>query len=53
MPEYLGPVLDAALQAVKGLDEKPAQEDLVALGERYRPYRSVATQLFWHYYLNR
>ncbi len=42
-----------ALQAVKGLDEKPAREDLEALGERYRPYRSVATQLFWHYYLHR
>jgi len=42
-----------ALQAVKGLGDKPARDQLEALGERYRPYRSVATQLFWHYYLNR
>ncbi|KGE04943.1 DNA-3-methyladenine glycosylase family protein [Pseudohaliea rubra] len=42
-----------AVQAVKGLEDTPGPEALEALGERYRPFRSVATQLFWHYYLNR
>lgn len=53
----LWPVGDLALvkavQAVKGLEEKPDADTVEALGERYRLYRSVATQLFWHYYLNR
>jgi len=52
----LWPVGDLALvkavQAVKGLAERPDVDRLEALGERYRPYRSVATQFFWHHYLN-
>ncbi|HKK23064.1 MAG TPA: DNA-3-methyladenine glycosylase 2 family protein, partial [Pseudohaliea sp.] len=52
----LWPVGDLALvkavQTLKGLEDKPGPEALEALGERYRPFRSVATQLFWHYYLN-
>ena len=52
----LWPVGDLALvkavQAVKGLTERPGPELLEELGERYRPYRSVATQLYWHQYLN-
>ena len=52
----LWPVGDLALvkavQAVKGLAERPGHERLEELGERYRPYRSVATQLYWHHYLN-
>jgi DNA-3-methyladenine glycosylase II len=52
----LWPVGDLALvkavQAVKGLPERPEVDRLEALGERYRPYRSVATQLYWHHYLN-
>ena len=52
----LWPVGDLALvkavQSVKGLAERPGPERLDELGERYRPYRSVATQLYWHHYLN-
>ncbi|KGE04934.1 HhH-GPD base excision DNA repair family protein [Pseudohaliea rubra DSM 19751] len=32
-----------ALQALKGLQERPGPERLDELGEHYRPYRSVAT----------
>jgi DNA-3-methyladenine glycosylase II len=52
----LWPVGDLALvkavQAVKGLGDRPDAASLEVLGERYRPYRSVATQLFWHHYLH-
>ena len=52
----LWPVGDLALvkavQAVKGLAERPDVDRLEALGGGYRPYRSVATQLLWHHYLN-
>ena len=41
-----------AVQAVKGSPERPEVDRLEALGERYRPYRSVATQLYWHHYLS-
>jgi DNA-3-methyladenine glycosylase II len=51
----LWPVGDLALvkaiQTVKRLPETPDAEVLDELGERYRPLRSVATQLYWHQYL--
>ena len=52
----LWPVGDLALvkaiQAVKGLQERPDAGFLDELGQRYRPLRSVATQLYWHQYLS-
>ncbi len=52
----LWPVGDLALvkaiQTIKNLPERPDAMTLDALGERYRPFRSVATQLYWHAYLN-
>ena len=41
-----------AVQAVKGLDARPEPAWLGELGESYRPYRSVATHIYWHHYLN-
>lgn len=41
-----------ALQAVKSLPATPDTATLEDLGERFRPWRSVATQLFWHHYLH-
>jgi DNA-3-methyladenine glycosylase II len=41
-----------AVQVLKGLDERPDKSWLEELGERYRPYRSVATHIYWHYYLS-
>lgn len=37
---------------IHGLEERPSHEELVALCEVWRPYRSVATRLLWHEYLN-
>ncbi len=51
------PVGDIALaQAaaeVKGLDHRPDAEELRAIGEAWRPWRSVAARLLWHDYLGR
>jgi len=49
------PVNDLAvavgLQWLLGRDERPARAELLALGEPWRPYRSTAARLVWHYYL--
>lgn len=38
---------------VKGLGRRPDPIEMVALGEAWRPWRSVAARLFWHDYLAR
>jgi DNA-3-methyladenine glycosylase II len=52
----LWPVGDLALvnaiRELKGADAGADREALLTLGERYRPYRSVAAQLYWHHYLS-
>lgn len=52
----LWPIGDLALvksvQAVKGLGTRPDQDWLEALGEKYRPFRSVAARIYWDYYLS-
>jgi DNA-3-methyladenine glycosylase II len=51
------PVGDIALAtsvgAVKGLGHRPDPTELAAIGEAWRPWRSVAARLFWHDYLDR
>lgn len=39
------------LQWLLGRDERPLRDELMALGEPWRPYRSTAARLVWHYYL--
>ena len=39
-----------AVQAVKGLSARPGRKEMRALGEAWRPHRSAAARLFWHYY---
>ncbi|HUF03529.1 MAG TPA: hypothetical protein VMM38_05070 [Aridibacter sp.] len=50
------PVGDIALhQAWKdlaGLERRPASAEFPSIAERWRPYRSVAARLLWHYYLS-
>jgi len=50
------PAKDLALQVaaheVKGLGARPGHEALTELGEAWRPYRTVAARILWHYYLN-
>ncbi|WP_240040724.1 DNA-3-methyladenine glycosylase family protein [Pseudocnuella soli] len=42
-----------ALRDVKGLDKSVSKETMLVLAEPWRPYRSVATMVLWHYYLSR
>ena len=48
------PAGDVALQSAAahllGLNERPGIPDMDQIGERWRPYRSVAAVLLWHYY---
>ena len=42
-----------ALKEVKQLAKETKQEDLLKLAEKWKPYRSIATMLFWHYYIEK
>ena len=48
------PAGDVALQSAAGhllgLKERPGIPGMDEIGERWRPYRSVAAVLLWHYY---
>ncbi|HTM91635.1 MAG TPA: hypothetical protein VL095_04410 [Flavisolibacter sp.] len=50
------PIGDLALvnsiKMVKQLSS-PNKEDLLELSKKWKPYRSVATMLFWHYYIKK
>ncbi|MCA9836209.1 MAG: DNA-3-methyladenine glycosylase 2 family protein [Trueperaceae bacterium] len=45
--------LASAYQYLRGLTEKPSQDDLESIAENWQPYRSLAAKLLWHYYLSR
>ncbi|MEM7348618.1 MAG: DNA-3-methyladenine glycosylase 2 family protein [Chloroflexota bacterium] len=51
------PVGDLALvvaaQYLKNLPARPKPHELEQIGEAWRPWRSVAARLLWHYYLSR
>lgn len=32
-------------------EKRPASDEFIMIAERWRPYRSVAARLLWHYYL--
>ncbi len=53
----LWPIGDRALQVAVAealrLDAVPVRDELEAIGERWRPYRSAAARLLWHGYLDR
>lgn len=42
--------LQAAVQDLKGLDERPREQELIGLAEAWRPHRGVAARLLWRYY---
>jgi DNA-3-methyladenine glycosylase II len=33
--------------------EKPAKEELLAIAENWKPYRTIATMILWHYYIKK
>lgn len=42
-----------ALRESKNLDPSTTREELHGLAEPWRPYRSVATMILWHYYIKK
>lgn len=44
--------LIVAAQRLKRLTERPSPKELRALAEPWRPYRSYAARMLWHYYRN-
>jgi DNA-3-methyladenine glycosylase II len=45
--------LATAVGEVKGLGRRPGPGEMTAIGEAWRPWRSVAARLLWHDYLGR
>lgn len=43
--------LHAAFQKLTGAEQRPVSDDFVAMAVKWKPYRSVAARLLWHYYL--
>ncbi len=44
--------LHAAYQMLTGRDKRPAADEFIQIAEKWKPYRSVAARLLWHYYLS-
>jgi len=42
-----------ALKEIKQLPGSTKQEELLKMAEQWRPYRSIATMLLWHYYIQK
>ena len=50
------PIGDLALvNAIKWVKDLPAasKEELIAISELWKPYRSIASMIFWHYYIKK
>lgn len=41
-----------ALKRLKGLPKETAPEQLLVIAENWKPYRTIAAKLLWHYYLS-
>lgn len=39
-----------AVQRMKRMKERPSPKELRAMAEPWRPYRSIASRMLWHYY---
>jgi DNA-3-methyladenine glycosylase II len=43
--------LHVAWQKLKGLEQRPKSDEFVEMAEKWKPLRSVAARLLWHFYL--
>lgn len=43
--------LHVAYKNLKGLDKRPGSDEFLELTEKWKPLRSVAARLLWHFYL--
>lgn len=44
--------LATAFKNMKGLQQRPTQQELTEAARRWRPYRATAARMLWHYYLS-
>lgn len=44
--------LHEAYRKLTGADKRPGSDEFVAMAEKWKPYRSVAARLLWHFYLS-
>jgi DNA-3-methyladenine glycosylase II len=44
--------LHSAYQKLTNADKRPASDEFVAIAEKWKPFRSVAARLLWHFYLS-
>jgi len=44
--------LHAAYQKLTGADKRPGSDEFIVMAEKWKPFRSVAARLLWHYYLS-
>lgn len=41
-----------AMKRLKGFPKETTREELMVIAEQWRPYRTVASMILWHYYLS-
>jgi DNA-3-methyladenine glycosylase II len=44
--------LHAAHQKLTNAEKRPGSDEFIVMAEKWKPYRSVAARLLWHYYLS-
>ena len=44
--------LHAAYQKLTGSDARPRSDEFLAIAERWKPFRSAAARMLWHFYLS-
>ncbi len=45
--------LITSLKETKGLDKGVTKEEMLLIGESWRPYRTIATMILWHAYIQK
>ncbi len=45
--------LVTSLKEVKGLERTAKKAEMLAVAEPWRPYRTIATMILWHYYITK
>lgn len=44
--------LHSAYQKLTGLEKRPHSDEFIAIAEKWKPFRSVAARILWHFYLS-
>lgn len=44
--------LHIAWQKLKKFEKRPSSDEFIEIAEKWKPFRSVAARLLWHFYLN-